>query len=313
VHERSATDLLTAMYSRLVDRLAVEVSAELRREGIDHVLLKGAAIAGWLYDATEVRPYGDADFLVAKADWDRAIEVLRAKGFDDALEEMAHPRMASFTSHPWYLEGSGYIDMHATLQGLTADMDTVWKELTAERDVVRLPEGELETLSEAGRLLHVALHAAQHRDGQAAVDLERALARTDDAAWTDAARLAERTGGVAAFVSGLRVLSAGRPLVKRLGLSEVWSVETLLRADQVPLAEGLLALIEAPGWRAKTRLLGRELVPTRAFMRWWSPLASRGRLGLMLAYVWRPVYFVLHAPSAARALRKARRDADRGR
>ena len=307
----STSDRLVAMYCRLVDRLAVEVSASFDSAGVDHVLLKGPAIAQWLYDEEEVRSYGDADFLVQRADWERAVAVLRAEGFDDALAAMAHPRMESFHSHPWSAQGRGEVDLHATLEGLQAPMEVVWQALAADRDTLRLQYGEVETLNEPGRLLHVALHASQHQDGKAVVDLERALTRVDGDRWREAALLAERVDGMAAFLSGLRISDAGGEMIRRLGLQEVHSVETLLRADQVPLAEGLNELATARGLRAKLGLLVGELAPSPAFMRWWSPLARRGRLGLALAYAWRPIYLALRLPAAVRALVRARRAAAR--
>ena len=307
----STSERLVAMYCRLVDRLAVEISASFESAGIDHVLLKGPALAQWLYGEDEVRSYGDADFLVQRADWDGAIAVLRAEGFEDALAAMAHPRMESFHSHPWAARGRGDVDLHATLEGLQAPMDTVWRELTAHREILRLPDGEVATLNERGRLLHVALHASQHQDGKAVVDLERALARVDDERWREAASLAERVDGMPAFLGGLRTLDAGGELIRRLGLEEVHSVETLLRAVQVPLAEGLNELATAPGLRAKLALLAGEVAPSPAFMRWWSPLARRGRLGLALTYAWRPIFLALRLPAAVRALLSARRAAAR--
>jgi hypothetical protein len=305
----SSADILVSMYCRLLDRLIVEVSRDFRAAGIDHVVLKGPAIAGWLYGADEVRGYGDGDFLVPRADWERAIAVLREKGFTDSLAGMAHPRMESYHSHPWKLEGRGDIDMHATLEGIDADMDAVWRELAARRETLALEAGDVEMLAVPGRLMHVALHVAQHREGQAVLDLERALARTGDDEWREAAALAERVQALPAFISGLKALPAGEALAQRLELREVHSVQTLLRADQVPLAEGLHELSEARGLRAKLALIRGELFPSQEFMRWWSPLARRGRLGMACAYLWRPVYFATRLPAALRSLLAARRRA----
>ncbi len=305
----SSADMLVAMYCRLIDRLIVDISRDFDAAGIDHVLLKGPAIAGWLYDADEVRGYGDGDFLVQRADWDRAIAILREQGFEDALAKMAHPRMESFHSHPWSLKGRGDVDMHATLEGLGADMDVVWGELTAERETLELAEGEVQMLAEPGRLLHVALHVAQHVDGKAVTDLDRALSRVRDESWRAAAELAERVEAMPAFLTGLRARPEGEALIGRLGLREVHSVQSLLRAERVPLAEGLHELTEAKGLRAKLGIVRDELFPSHEFMRWWSPLARRGPLGLAAAYVWRPIYFVTRLPAAARTLIAARRRA----
>ena len=75
------------------------------------------------------------------------------------------------------------------------------------------------------------------------------------------------------------------------------------------MAAGFEALAATPGLFAKLRLVAHEMVPTRAFMRWWSPLARRGPLGLAAAYLWRPIWFVGHAPAGLRAWRRARRHA----
>jgi len=45
------------------------------------------------------------------------------------------------------------------------------------------------------------------------------------------------------------------------------------------------------------------------FMRWWSPLARRGRLGLTVSFLWRPLWFLGHAGPAYLAWRRARREA----
>jgi Uncharacterised nucleotidyltransferase len=304
--------MAAALHCRLVDRLIVEVSGAFRDAEIDHVLLKGPAIATWLYDAHELRFYGDADFLVARRDWDRAVAVLEAEGLHDALATLAHPRMESFHSHPFSARGRGDVDLHATLEGLHADFPVVWRELTARREVLRLPDGDVEMLAAPARLLHVALHAAQHRDGKAIADLSRALERAPAEEWAGAARLAARAGGLAAFANGLKTIDAGAALAGRLGLGDAESVQTLLRSGQVPLSEGLYQLSQARGARAKLAILRGELAPSPAFMRWWSPLARRPRGGLALAYLWRPVYLLLHLPSAAAAFAKARRKASDG-
>jgi hypothetical protein len=60
-------------------------------------------------------------------------------------------------------------------------------------------------------------------------------------------------------------------------------------------------------------MLAREVVPTVKFMQWWSPLARRGRGGLLLAYLWRPLYLITRTPAAVRAVRHARKAAQQDR
>ncbi len=49
-----------------------------------------------------------------------------------------------------------------------------------------------------------------------------------------------------------------------------------------------------------------ELFPRPEFMRWWSPLARRGRLGLVLSYPRRWLWLALQAPRGLWAVRRAR-------
>jgi hypothetical protein len=151
------------------------------------------------------------------------------------------------------------------------------------------------------------MHAAQHQDGKAVYDLERALERVDDETWQLAAKLARRLDAAPTFAGGLQLHPEGAALSRRLGVSEARSIRMDLRASQVPLTESIYELSLAPGIRAKLKLFRAELVPKPAFMRWWSPLARRGPVGLAAAYLWRPLYLIIHAPAAARVVWRVRR------
>jgi hypothetical protein len=141
-------------------------------------------------------------------------------------------------------------------------------------------------------------------------DLELALEHLPDELWTEAAAVAAELDATAGFATGLRMLPSGRELAERLGIESTGSVDSLLRVAQVPLAHGFEELATTPGLRAKLAVLRGELFPNPAFMRWWSPLASRGRLGLAAAYAWRPFYLALKAGPGFVAWRRARRTAE---
>jgi glycosyltransferase involved in cell wall biosynthesis len=159
--------------------------------------------------------------------------------------------------------------------------------------------------------MHVALHAAQ--DGPEAPkpreDLERAIAQVPAAIWKAAAGLAVELDAVGAFAEGLRSVPAGVELAHRLNVWAPGSVEARLRGSYVPMALGVEHFVQTRGVRAKLALLAREMAPTPAFMRWWTPLARRGRLGLVLSYAWRVVWFIEHLGPALRAWRRARKEA----
>ena len=64
--------------------------------------------------------------------------------------------------------------------------------------------------------------------------LERALERTDEATWREAAALAQTLGATGAFATGLRSVSAGRELAERLGLPRERPIDVALRAGRAP-------------------------------------------------------------------------------
>jgi hypothetical protein len=125
--------------------------------------------------------------------------------------------------------------------------------------------------------------------------------------WERAAELAARLDATPAFASGLRLVEGGPDIVARLGLGEATSPEADLRAWRVPLSTGFAELSETRGVLAKLRLIWGELFPTPAFMRWWTPIASHGSLGLACAYGWRLVWCVSHIVPGYRAWRRAYR------
>jgi hypothetical protein len=55
-------------------------------------------------------------------------------------------------------------------------------------------------------------------------------------------------------------------------------------------------LLHEQGAVARGRFIARKLFPTPRFMRTWSRLASRGGVGLALAYLWRPLWVLLQVP-----------------
>jgi hypothetical protein len=269
-------------------------------------VLKGPAIAGWLYDPHEARAYGDTDLLVAPDGHGAAVELLQRLGFASEMGPLAHPRMESGGSEPW-VRAAEHVDLHVTLQGLAAPAPVVWAALSRATVSITVDAAEVRVLAPAARLLHVVLHAAQHQEAKPVRDLERALERLPFALWQEAAALAGELHGRAAFASGLGTLPAGVARRAELGADAV-SVETLLRQRGVPLAEGIHDL---RGVQQPVRVLLRELFPSVAFMRWWAPLARRGRRGLAAAYVWRLAWLALNLPRALVALAGARRAARR--
>ncbi len=297
----------TALRNLLVDQVSVEVCGLFAAAGIDCMLIKGPVIADWLYPDV-VRRYGDSDLLVSPANWERAKAVLVANGFRDALGPMGHPRMES-------LAGTAFerihetVDLHCTISGLEASPAEVWAALWAGAEQHEVARRSIAVPSRPATLMHLALHAAHHPGmAQPMEDLRRGLTSAEFEDWRQAAELAARLGGLPAFATGLRYLPAGQQLARVLELDGVGSVRFDLRAARVPIAEGLNDLLN-PGlsWRQRLSMLSAELVPKPSFMRWWTPVASRGTPGLAVAYLQRWLWLAVKLPGGIAVLLRARR------
>lgn len=298
---------VAAAWGLLVDRLTAELTMGLESRGVESILLKGPAVARWLYGEGELRAYSDCDLLVSPDGLPEAQNLLRDLGFHDHLDPLGHPRLES---HSWMRNGQS-VDLHTTLIGIGTDPATVWRIFS--RMTERQPVGTttVKVLDETARALHVALHAAQHgrEERKPLEDLARALEKLPTERWAAVAALAEQLRATEAFATGLRLVPEGAALAAELDLGAARSTDASLRIAPVPLAQGFEHLATTQGVRARLRLILRELFPTPAFMHWWSPLARRGRLGLAAAYCWRPLWLAGRAVPGFRAWKQARRDA----
>jgi hypothetical protein len=154
--------------------------------------------------------------------------------------------------------------------------------------------------------LHVVLHAAHHAnlvDGKPLEDLRRAIAAVEETEWSSALELARAYQGVPAFAAGMRLLPEGADLARRLGLGEVRSLQHEIRREDNVIVEELYALLSAnAGIKQKLVTAASDFFPRPDYMRWWSPLARRGKLGLAGAYLWRTIWIIGQAPGAIHTL-----------
>jgi hypothetical protein len=145
-------------------------------------------------------------------------------------------------------------------------------------------------------------------DGKPLEDLRRALALVEEAEWSGALELARVYGGIPAFAAGLRLLPDGRDLAHKLDLGDVRSLQHEIRREDNVIAEELYALLSSDaGIGRKLATAASDLFPRPDYMRWWLPLARRGKLGLAGAYLWRAIWITGQAPSAFHALWRIRR------
>ena len=298
--------VLNAMRALAVDGVTAEVAAAFDAAEVPFILLKGPVIAQWLYrDGT--RSYVDSDLLVSELDETRAEGVLSALGFRAvAGTGWVDPGVAR--NHTWIREGS-YVELHVTLTGLGVEPRQVWAILSEGTEDISLRGRRVRALGLPARLVHVALHAAQHGPvfSQAMRDLELACASHGIADWRAAAALAKRLDAQEAMSAGLALMPEGSEIKRQLGLPEPADPLVLLRARSAsPVAMGLARFAGASPRDRGSHIL-RVLLPTPAFLRWWTPIASRGRRGLLLAYAWRYLYLATSLPAAVRTVARVRR------
>jgi hypothetical protein len=292
-----------------VDAITAEVAGAFGREGIETLVLKGPVLAKWLYP-DEARTYVDSDLMVAPESRARAVGVLERLGFAQHMPWLAPPLSLDIGRTTFSRDSGGVVDLHWQLPGLDGDPDEIWSRLAAGAEQQVIGGIQLRVPARNAVLLHVVLHAAQHAnrgDGKPLEDLRRALAHVEESKWSSVLELARACRGIPAFAAGLRLVSEGGDLARRLDLGEVRSFQYTLRREDV-IAEQLYALLSADeGIRWKLTIAASRIFPRPDHMRWWSPLARRGKRGLAGAYLWRAIWTIGQALGATRTLWRMRR------
>lgn len=299
-----------------VDAATAEVLRGFEVAGAQSLLLKGISVTRWVSTPDDPRLYSDCDLLVRPADLMAAERVLSDLGFRPLLYEADMPGWWREHAMTWTRTEDGTtVDLHRTLVGVGVDPDQLWLTLSSHVETLVVGSYPAQTLSIPGRAFQLALHAAQHGIvwDRPLADLERAVSAADEETWRAATELAASLQATAAFGAGLRLIPSGRVLAHRLGLPADLPTDVAIRADTAPpVALGLDQLAKAEGLRARLAILWHKLVPPATFMRHWSPLARQSRLGLVLAYLWRPLWLLARLPTGFRAWWRARRSPANG-
>jgi hypothetical protein len=307
LEQRSA--LLATAHSLAVDGTTAEVAVALRAAGIQSLLLKGPALASWLYDDGSARFYLDSDLLVAPWDLLAARRVLAGLGFEPAPVVGPLPPGGEPHAEPWPRPDGAAVDLHRTLFGAEVPPADVWLALQPLTEPMAVGGATVTILRPPARALVVALHAAQHgsEGAKPLEDLSRAIARLPFETWQGAAMLAARIEATKTLAMGLRLLPQGEAHAERLSLGDPHLVDLALGHDsRAPLALGIERLARTPGIRAKLTLIRREAIPSPAYLRWWSPLARRGPIGLAAAYGARLLWLLRRVGPSFHAWRRRR-------
>jgi hypothetical protein len=267
-----------------LDAALAEAVLAMRNEDIEPLLIKGPAIAAWLYDEPAQRTYGDVDLLVGARDVARARAVLESLGYRDGPSGFRAEELSPHAAT--YVRPGAAIDLHWQLNLLSTNR--AYELLAGGGGQVTVAGVDVTVPAPPALALIIALHASQHRDSEvpALADLELAIERAGTRTWTKAAELAAEAGAASALRSGLELAGGGRELADRLGLPPV-PAAIRLRSHEPFATARADAFRVAGGHGHRVRLLFSSIFPSPAFMRHFEPLARRGPLGLAAAYALR--------------------------
>lgn len=293
-----------------LDSALAETVDAFAEVGVRPLLIKGPAFARWLYDDPRDRRYRDVDLLVAPECFDAARGCLVKLGFEQPLAR-SHDHEAADHHELWVRHGRlpAVVELHRTLYFVSAPPAEVWRRLSEGSHPIEVAGTRVDTPGVPVCALILGLHAAQHgaRARKPIRDLESALGRVAFKDWEVAAALAAELGAAGAFALGLRLARGGVELTDRLGLSAQSASRSVRLLARTPphTAMGIEELFTTHGAGARLRLLALKLVPSPAFMRQCDPLARRGHVGLICAYVLRPVRLAVKLPRGLQAWLRA--------
>lgn len=277
-------------------RLAHARAAHLLRDaGVDHVVVKGPATAALL--GAEDRVSGDVDVLVRVSHEELARETLRRHGFRDAQAGMKAGELAAHSTE--FDDGRGpQVDLHRTFPGFGLEGEELWRTLAPHVTTVEVAHVPVASFDVPAALVVLALTAARDGAGSRAEgDLRHALGRAE---WPAAVAFAREVGARDGVRAGLGLVDEAFAL--SLGLPERVAPEWLVRRDSTStLAARLDDLARLP-WSGRLRLLGREALPSRSFMRVDYP-----GVPLPLAHARRWGRLARELPGAVRIVVRARR------
>lgn len=304
-----APDLRLVARSLLLDRRALAAVEHLRQAGIPAILLKGAAIATWLYDDGTARPYIDIDVFVSPLQFTHAIAVLAEIGYRVRLPG-AHPAELGPKELDLIGPDEVAIDLHNGLIGVSVPSTECWDVLINHTTALTIAGGTVQVLDIPARAMHLALHAAQNGpiDVKALSDLRRGVQRASKQDWKQAAAIAARIDATEAFAAGLRLVPEGEALAEELQLPRTMSLELALRVAAVTQDALFFARFsETHGAKAKAVLIARKFFPTATTLRANSELAQRSRMGLLWVRITHPLELAVRFVPALAAWARVRR------
>ena len=263
----------------------------LAEAGIVSLVLKGSALALWLYREPWHRVRSDFDLLVPdRAAAEAAVELLLAQGY--ALIAGVTPEIADGYEVALQRGDGIVIDLHWRLLNTAVLARALsWHELDA--DAIALPA--LHPSARGLGQVHALCHALLHRvtnlakgDGNRLIwlfDVHLLASRMGAQGWSAFLRLCADKGIAMPSLHGLRATRAAlgtavpadlEAALDSLAAAESWQLDDI---DQGAIDRSHLASL---AWKEKPLWLWRKLLPSPEFMRY--RYRVNGRRALMVAY-----------------------------
>lgn len=160
-HFRKLARVISFRMSYL-EQLVVDSSASLDRAGIDHTLLKGAALACAVYGSFGERPMVDFDLLVRENAANAAVDALLSAGWveqasKDQFGDFSHCHHLAPLVDPNRLVSA---EVHISLLPVTAPFGIATEEVLSSTQVVPFRGSEVRVPDPLYLLLHACLHFA---------------------------------------------------------------------------------------------------------------------------------------------------------
>ena len=185
--------------------------------GITALPIKGPMLALQVHGDITMRQVKDLDLLVGPGQLDRAIDLLRSRGYrpvDDGFDRLSAQRWEVYRAafHELALvhaDGSVVVELHWNLVGRL--WPVTLEELAGRSARVRMAGRDIAVLGPVDLLLHLLVHGSSHawRRLSWLAELGRLIPRTSDETWREVA-------GVAAGAGIERPLRQGLLLSRRL-------------------------------------------------------------------------------------------------
>jgi hypothetical protein len=136
----------------------------LDRHEVQAIPFKGPVLALQLYGDPAARYYGDLDILVPNHQFDQALTLLRARGYEPSPEVRRSPlqRWLRLEGQCHLVRDANRVELHFALGSwgfaIPLDFDTLWSRLESARLGGRI----VRTMSREDLVLYLAAHGAKH-------------------------------------------------------------------------------------------------------------------------------------------------------